>query len=213
MKIEKLTENKIRVIINSDEIEKINLNFHSIMTKAVDTQGLFFDILKKAEKEVNFHTDGCKLLVEAFSSYNDFWVFMITKYKKNDDSIKNETDFSKKKLTVKRRPNIFNSCKIYDFQDFNTFCDFCTSLNKIKVFDIKKLCKNSSLYKYNYTYHLVLSNINEQYIHKDIFFSLISEFAKIIKHSESFENKLLEHGELIIKKNAIIVAKDLGTSL
>ena len=201
MKIEKLAENKIRVIINSDEIEKINFDFHSIMSKAVETQGLFFDILKKAEKEVNFHTDGCKLLVEAFSSHDDFWVFMITKYKKVDDLIKNENDISRKKLSVKRKPVIFD--------DFNTFCDFCNSLHKIRNFDIKKLCKDSSLYKYHYTYYLVLSNINEHYIYKNIFFSLISEFAKVVKHSESFENKLMEHGKLIIKKNAILVGKNL----
>ncbi len=202
MKIEKLAENKIRVIINSDDIEKINLDFHSVMSKAVETQGLFFDILKKAEKEVNFHTDGCKLLVEAFSSHNDFWVFMITKYK-------NENDTSKKKLSVKKKTVIFDCCKVYDFDDFNTFCDFCNSLHKIKNFDIKKLCKDSSLYKYHYTYYLVLSNINEHYIYKNIFFSLISEFANVVKHSESFENKLMEHGKLIIKKNAILVGKNL----
>ena len=39
MKIEKLTENKIRVIINSDELGNSNdINLHNIMSKAMETK-------------------------------------------------------------------------------------------------------------------------------------------------------------------------------
>ena len=80
MKIEKLTENKIRVVINLDDLMKKDLDSHSIMTKSVETQGLILDILLKAEKELGFKTEGCKLLIEAFSCGEDAFVFTITKY-------------------------------------------------------------------------------------------------------------------------------------
>ena len=75
MKIEKLTENKIRVIVNVDELGLNNVNVHSILSKEVEIPEIFSVILKKAEKEVDFHTDGCKLLIEAFSSLDDIFVF------------------------------------------------------------------------------------------------------------------------------------------
>ena len=75
MKIEKLTENKIRVIINSSELSMPYNNNNNIIINSIESQKLFLDILKKAEKEVDFYTDGYKLLIETFSSIDDFLVF------------------------------------------------------------------------------------------------------------------------------------------
>ena len=84
MKIEKLTDNKIRVIISLDDFKKNNIDVNSFLEKNVNPQGLLFDILKKAEEEVDFHTDGCKLLIEAYSSSDDIFVFTITKFSISD---------------------------------------------------------------------------------------------------------------------------------
>ena len=65
MKIEKLTEDKIRVIM---DFKDIKLDKNDFFENMVDSQGIFIDILEKAEKEVDFHTEGCKLLIEAFST-------------------------------------------------------------------------------------------------------------------------------------------------
>lgn len=128
---------------------------------------------------------------------------MITKYEDKDQKKFTET-IKNKKLTYKRKS--FNSPKshaIYSFTDFDTFCDFCTSISSKKYFESKKLSKNIALYLYKNTYYLVLTEININYNYCNLFFSTISEFAKHLSYSESFINKLLEHGELIIKKDAI----------
>lgn len=198
MKIEKLTENKIRVIINSDELNLSNLDFHSIMVKSIETQAIFSDILEKAEKEVDFHTDGCKLLIEAFSSLEDVLVFTITKY------VPIET--KKKKLIVKKKS--FNpkvSQTICNFADFDTFCEFCNSIQNLHKLDINKLTKSTSLYLLHNTYYLILKNVNTNYENIDLFYSALSEFGKISSFSDEFEHKLLEHGKAIIKKNVINV--------
>ena len=109
MKIEKLTENKIRVIMNFKDIESNTNDLHGFFNNMVNSQNIFLDILEKAEKEVNFHTEGCKLLIEAFSTFEDSIVFTITKFSTNDiTSISN----NKSKLTVKRKvhsPNLKNA--------------------------------------------------------------------------------------------------------
>ena len=203
MKIEKLTENKIRVIIGLDDLRKNNTDIHSLFTKAINSQGLFFDILKRAEKEVDFNTEGCRLLIEAFSSSDDILVFTITKYHPED--LKASTDeIKKKKLIAKRKTfNVQNKQAIYAFENFDNFCNFCCSINSIKKLDIKKLSKNTVLYLYNNTYYLVLKNINTDYENINMFYSTISEFAKLSSFSSNFSNKLFEHGNTIIKKDAI----------
>lgn len=206
MKIEKLTENKIRVIINSDELGLNNINLHSIMAKAIETPKIFSDILKKAEKEVDFHTDGCKLLIEVFSSLDDIFIFTITKYSPNNDP-------KKKKLIVKRKS--FRKTEphaICRFESFDSFCEFCNSLKCLHRIDTKQLAKNMSLYLWKDTYYLILKNIHTKYENIDLFYSTLSEFGKLLSFSDNFEYKLLEHGKVIMKKNAIDVGIKFFTS-
>ena len=202
MKIEKLTEDKIRIIVNPSDLELENLDMKSIMTKAIDRQGFFVHMLEKAKDEVGFNTDGCKLLIAAFSSSDDILVFTITKYSEKEP-LKNID--SSKKLTVKRKSlNIKNKEAIYRFRSFDEFCDFCECINKEYKFDIKKLSKNTYLYLYNNTYYLFMKNIVIEETALKNFYSIASEFLIPVHYSNNFENKLLEHGKLIIKGNSIV---------
>ena len=200
MKIEKLTENKIRVIVNLEDLLKKNIHINTDLMSTSNFQNLFFDILKKAENETGFYTKGCKLFIEIFSFSDEIVVFTITKYSSIDLKESNH-EIKKKKLIAKRKTfNIKNQDAIYIFKDFDIFCNFCNSLKNL---DTKKLYKNSILYLYKDIYYLIVKNINNNYINSNIFFSAISEFAKLSTFSINFENKLLEHGKTIIKKDAI----------
>ncbi len=194
MKIEKLTENKIRVIINTDELGENHINLHNIMTKAIETQDFFSLMLKKAEKEVDFHTEGCKLLIEAFSSLEDVLVFTITKYLPDSET-------RKKKLVVKRKSfDKTSKLAVCQFENFEVFCEFCNSIKSLHKIEIAKLAKNTALYSWKDSYYLVLRNINTTYPSINLFYSTISEFGKLLSYSE--------HLKVLIKKNAI----DVGIS-
>ena len=202
MKIEKLTENKIRVVINLDDLMKKDLDSHSIMSKSIETQGLILDILLKAEKELGFNTEGCKLLIEAFSCGEDSFIFTITKY--NQDNIEKESKnyYPRPKVSVKAKIPAINSTHIiYAFDNFDVFCNFCTYINNKNV--KKKIAKNISLYLYNDIYYLNISNITVSRKEAEKFYSLISEFGNIVNYSNNFENKLIEYGKVIFKNNAI----------
>ena len=125
MKIEKLTEDKIRVIM---DFKDIKLDKNDFFENMVDSQGIFIDILEKAEKEVDFHTEGCKLLIEAFSTLEDIIVFTITKFSASET--KSNINSNKKKVIVKRkkRPRkslllifIRINCSIYYIQSFISY--------------------------------------------------------------------------------------------
>ncbi len=68
MKIEKLTENKIRVTLNITDLHKKNIDFQSFMSSSIESQDLFLDMLEQAEKEFGFTTKDYKLLLEAIAT-------------------------------------------------------------------------------------------------------------------------------------------------
>ena len=196
MKIERLTEDKIRVILNSDELNINDNNVHNI----INSQEFFLDILRKAEKEVDFNTDGCKLFIETFSSLDDFFVFTITKYIP-DNNKKNATKV--KPIAKRKLPNNINKQAICIFEDFDIFCEFCNAIKFLHGIDYDKLTKNTSLYFWKNYYYLIIKNVNTKLKSSYLFYSILSEFAKVISFSSSFESKLLEYGNTIMKKDAI----------
>lgn len=209
MKIEKLTDNKIRIIMNIQDIEKNTNDIHTFFDNIMNSQNLFLDILQKAEKEVDFHTEGCKLLIEAFSTLEDVIVFTITKYSSTENSSINTGDIlnntSKRKLIIKRKtntPSLRNA--VYKFDNFDYFCDFCSSISKIENLNIDKLAKKIVLYNYQNKFFLIFKdiNFNDTYVHK--VFNILLEFSTFQNFSANFEYKLTEHAKVYIKNNAIL---------
>lgn len=68
MKIEKITENKIRITLNVDDLREKNIDFHSFMSNSIEAQDIFFDMLKEAEEKVGFETKDYKILLEAMAT-------------------------------------------------------------------------------------------------------------------------------------------------
>ena len=199
MKIEKLTENKIRIIMNIDELAAKNIDIHSLSKTDAKSNSLFQIILEEAEKQVGFKVKNCKLLVEAFSTADDYIIFTLTKYK-NELTPEN----SPKRLKFKRK-SLTNSYKnaIYQFNNFEEFCNFCTYCHSSKLGTLSGLAKIVSLYEYNSLYYLVLSNINITFKNINLFYTSISEFSNLVSSSGIMKSKLDEYGKIVFKNNAI----------
>ena len=193
MKIEKITENKIRIIVDLQELKTKNIKLNDFMINNIESQKFFLEILNRAEKEIGFKTNNCKLLIESFSSLDDFFVFTITKFSKNNKNKSNLKFRTNKKTTLLKNP-------IYKFTSFEEFCLLCLALNKHNI-TLNNIAKKISLYLYNNTYYLVFHNLN--LTNKDLkqILLIISEFSLIIKDN-NFDAKLLEYGKPIIKQNA-----------
>lgn len=197
MKIEKLTDNKIRVIININELSDKNINLNDFMIDNLNSQKFFLDILNKAEKEIGFFTNDCKLLIEAFSSMDEVFVFTITKFSKPNKNKKKRYSYKLKnnKTSIIKNP-------VYKFSSFEEFCDLCKIINNSQI-PLTGIAKKISLYFYNNTYYLVLSDLNLSYMNFRKLFSIFSEFSNIVKNCDDFSLRLLEYGRPIIKKNAL----------
>jgi adapter protein MecA 1/2 len=203
MKIEKLTEDKIRIILSIEDLEKKDLTLKDFITNEKQFQEFFIEMLDRAEKELGFITKDCKLLIESFSSPDDVFVFTITKFSKTSG---NNIHNKKRLVCARKKANpIVTQNKIYNFNNFEEFCAFCEAVNNSKIMNSnKKLAKSIILYSYKNTYYLVLSNINQKNSNFSCLHSYISEFSTCINYTKSFEGKLLEYGKPIIKNNAIL---------
>lgn len=194
MKIEKLTDNKIRIVIDSYELEKNNINISKLSNFTLEKQTFFNDLIEKVQKEIDFITDGYKLLVETFTNNNDYLVLILTKCPYHE---------FKRPIVKRKQLPITDTNAIYIFDTLNNFIAFCTCIRNKCSLKIKYISKKNSLYYYENTYFLLLKNISNLYEYKIIFNSLISEFGNYVSYSDLFENKLIEYGDVIIKNNAI----------
>ena len=201
MKIEKLNDNKIRITLNIEDLNERNIDMHSFMSNSIDSQDIFMDMLDKADEEVGFNTDDCRLMIEALALKNGVFVLTITKFEHNNE----KPPLKRKNLHIRRKnPDINLNKTIYSFDSFDTFCDFCTFLkNTLEEKEILDFSKKSDLYEYNSNYYLVLSNINlDSKVLKHIC-SSITEFAQFVNSSELFESKIKEYGKLVAENNAL----------
>ena len=207
MKIEKLNEDKIRIILNTDDLKEKKIDLHTFLSNSVESQAIFLDMLDTAEKEIGFITDNYKIMIEALAISEGGFVLTITRI--SPDTEKFRPYAHKRKLRIKRKmPSLDFKNLIYAFPSFDVFCDFCKSLyksNPNSVLYIENFSKQISLYRYNDEYFLVLSdvsNIPEIQLSKK-FCSSIVEFGNFVSSSQVFENKIKEYGKNIISHNAI----------
>ncbi len=200
MKIEKLTDNKIRIVLNIDELAAKNIDFFSLTKNTDVAQKLFKKILKQAEKEVDFHTDNSKLLIEAFVSSEGFFIVTFTKLPGESHT---QIGNSVKLKMRKNSSHLSSNNAVYEFDSFDDFCSFCTYTENFSFGNFKNLAKKTSLYKYENKYFLTLTDINVDFKNISSFYTIISEFAKLCSNSSIFCSKLSEYGDVIFKTNAI----------
>ena len=207
MKIEKLNENKIRITLNMDDLNERKIDLHSFMSNSIESQDIFLDMLDKADKEVGFNTDNCRLMIEALALKGGHFVLTVTKFEHTEE---NTLPVKKRNLHIKRKSDAPNSNKtIYSFESFDTFCDFCTFLrDTLNEREISKIAKTSDLYEYNSNFYLVLSEVDMSSPDLKYICSAITEFAHFVNSSELFERKLKEYGKLVIKSSAILTCME-----
>lgn len=202
MKFKRLSENKLKIIVESDEIPDCG-NFDDFIGNSSDARDAFIDILDKACSQVGFNTKDYKVKIDAAVLSNGNLVFTITKLLKLKSSRIAVTPRKISKKITRTDTKDLNLI-IYRFEDFDDFMHFCSYLKQINISNIRNLSKSIELYTYNGYYYLALDSINDNY--KDIsrFYSSITEFSKYFSSKEMFVSVLKERGNLIIKNNAIV---------
>ena len=201
MKIERIDENEIKVILTMNDLEERNLDFNSLNYNSPAAQELFWDMMEQAEIEFGFTAFDSQLSIEAIPDYNTGFVITITKlddeegFESLQNHIKNRyrKNDSKTSKRIKKTPS--NSL-IYVFENFDYVCDACKKI--VELYN-----REVSIYKYNNSYYLIITknNLNPQ---SRIRFDLIlCEYGNKVSMPGYFEGILNEYGKAILCKKPI----------
>ena len=190
MKIEKLAEDKIKITITIDDLAERNIDLYSFMYNSPESQDLFWDVMSEAEKEYGFNVDDSMIYVEASTSGGGNFTLIVTKTKEKP-IVKLSTSKpapNKENIKLKRKKiPAFLKDGLYKFASFEDVCSFCSSIDVREIVD-------STLYRLDDTYYLKASIIPA---------TLILEYASIVKYPLLVEARILEHGNVVIEKNAV----------
>lgn len=193
MKIEKLNENKIKITFSIEDLKSRNIDVQSFIYNTPESQDLFWDVMREAEKEYGFTVDESMVYVEAAATATGIFTLTVTKTNNSLNAPVLRNKLRKQNYKLKRKnTNATLENSIYKFDTFDDICDFCKVTN-IDGFG------NNTLYQLGSSYYLLVSNnIN----------SNILEYATREHHTDLLLAKLSEYGKLIIENNALkVIAK------
>lgn len=200
MRIEKINENKIKVLIDVDEAREWNVDIKSISANTPEIQDMFRTAIKLAERDAEFFVDGAKLFIEAIPDKMDGFGMLITKvFSEGDlsraiDNCSYKGRIKRTRLKPESPAHSVIGKRIFKFNDFDNVCHAADAISR-EFFGI------STLYKLGGEYYMLL-------IPQDRL--LMLDIEKImLEFSERQEKTLISHGrlnelaEVMIKDNAV----------
>lgn len=201
MKFEKLNNDKIRIILDLQDLQDNDIDYQSFMSNSSDTQRLFMDMLDEAEEQIGFTTKDYKIMVEALATIDGNFIITVTRSLPDIDL---PPVPKKRNIQIKRKKHKLDSnILIYEFSKFDDFCDFLKHLDSLNLKNIITFTKQFSLYTYKSHYYLLMDDINLDYPYIKTFLFTITEFGKSINSQSLFRHKLTEYGCIVIKSNIL----------
>jgi len=205
MKIEKINDNKVRITLTFDELEKREISLSQIEKDNNVAKDFFITLLEESNLEEDFEIDNSQLFIEASSDNNNLFIITITKIEDIPElrqySLMENSNLKKTRKKQKCQNNITKykvDSNIYSFISLDNILDLCEISKKEKLF-----FGRNSLYKYEDIYFLIFNKTsvkNNKFLKTYVF---LSEFCEDYYSAELFETLLKEKAELIIKDYAL----------
>ncbi len=203
MRIEKLSENKIRVTISTHDLEERNIDLSSLNYNSPAAQELFWDMMEQAEIQYGFNTSDAQLCIEAVPDSEEGFVVIITKLDEDGDFesihkyIKNR--FKKSELRSKRKNRkVCSTIMIYSFDNFEDLCSLSKRLENMYAGD-------STLFKCRDAYYLIITRNGFTDTNLKMFETVLGEYGKKVSNVGFYEGYLSEYGTKIAEYNALEV--------
>jgi len=165
MKIKKINNDKLKIILSSNDLDEKNIDIDSFLANPIESQNLFFEILDLAEEKYDFYMENNRAIVETVSlDDNNIFVLTITKLK-NDIC------------------TYSHSSKAYCFEDVNDLLNFYSVIDKNDINIVK-----SNIYNFGNKYYFLLNKENN-YLENSLL-----EFAYPLKDFSLLHDIFLEYG-------------------
>ena len=205
MRIERVDENKIKVLLDDTEAKEWNITMKNISENTPEVQKMFWHAMRMARENMDFSIDGAKLFVEAIPSCDSGIGMFITKVFSDSDlrEAVNRCSYKGKIRKNELKPDIEQAVKrrkcVYRFDSFDSVCGAAKVL-------YGKYIGISSLYKMNEEFYLCM--IPEEPISLCEAEIMLPEFAHRLSHGPYVHGKLNEYGTMMIENNAINILNE-----
>ena len=197
MRIERISSNKIRIFISREDLREWDVDFNSITGNTPAAQDMFWSMMERAEREVDFYIKDSQLIVEAMASNMDGFIMQVTKVA--DDcadvnALKREKILNNDyRIRRKAKPS-GESNYIYKFNNFDDLIEGTKQISS-------KFLGKSRLYKFGGDFFLHIT-LGEKEPATTIDNTLIEYGRKIMYHALS-DGFLSEHGNVLIENSAV----------
>ena len=189
MVIEKIRENKFKILLSLNDLENENIDLHSFMSSNLEKQEILKKILLKLNSDYNISLNFSTISINAFYISNKDFIIIITN---TPDIYKSHSRVSVSR--IKNKKNI--DLNIYKFTTFKELTDFYNYIKSISNQKYNTLL-NCPLYEYNNLYFLIM---HQNGISDILYYSIdkyLSEFSFKVNKPNNFYIKLIECGHQI----------------
>ena len=198
MKVEFINENKIKITLTFEELEKRDISLKDITNNSSLARDLFTDLIEETDLDSEFFVDDSQLLIEACSDNNNLFIVTITKINdfpelKKYTKRENKSNTKTNKITRSKVDS-----NVFSFNSIDDILDLCTIAKKENLY-----FGRNSLYKYNDTYFLIFTKNsikNKKFLKTYV---ILSEFCNTYYSYDIYEVSIKEKSKLIIKNNAL----------
>ncbi|MEH6907955.1 genetic competence negative regulator [Neobacillus drentensis] len=185
MRLERLTANKIKIFLTSDDLFDRGLSKEDIWKDSIKWNQLFHDMLEEASEEFDVDIQG-SVAVEVFSLQAQGMILIITV----DETIDDEEILYDGFIEMQVRMEGFDDL-LYEFTEFEDIIGLSKRLSNVKIF-------GGSLYAMHNRYYLLMENLEAENNIKAA--CVLSEFGNASILSPFV---LAEYGKRIIETKAV----------
>ena len=195
MKIEKISDTKIKIELNENEITSWS---NVANTRIPDYNAMMFDLISAAEKETGISFRGCRVVVEATREpVGKYVVFVSCEDRQPVHRLLKNRHVSSKKVAP---------CRIVaEFDDIEAIMMFDSHF----PFYANMLKGANSLYSYNGYYYLDISLPESFSEYADSLRGNLSEFSTPAGGTV-IPYLLPEHGKCLVEKNALLLLRKMN---
>ncbi len=205
MKIEKISENIIKVTISYNDLEERNVDLNALNYNTPAAQEFLWDLMEQAEEQLGFNLTDSQLIIEPVPNSNEGFVITITRIDEDGEFesihkyIKNR--MKKSDLRVKKKSRKVSSpLLLYSFRTLNDICELADKLDM-------HYSGESTLFRCRDTYYLSLTRSGLLSADIKMFELMLAEYGTKIANINFIEGYLNEYGEKIIEYNALEVLR------
>ncbi len=194
MKIEKLSDNKIKITLDVNDLKTRNIDAKSFIYNSPESQDLFWDVMQEAETRYGFSVEESMVYVEAHVNNNGLFTLIVTKTAPSQSAPVAKQKKSNINFKLRRKetnPSLNNS--IFKFNNLESLIDYAKIAKDYEL-------GGNALYSYNNSYYLYAeampNNSILEYANKENNFNLIkskiNEYGKILYSVDALQevNKL-----------------------